>query len=413
MRDSQSLFDQLLAFSTGEVSADDVHRLLGTAPDEQLLELFQAIAEHRPGEVLTLVDRALGAGVQPAELLNQSISYVRDWMVTLSGGGAVSLASVAARHRETLQSQAAAVGMTTALAAFQILAHAANQMFRSTFARIVLEMALVQLSLLENLSALSDLLSGRLTALPVSGSSEHGESAGDPAGDRKKKLEPLTPDDAPPSASTGGISTPGVPDEPVASVPSPIVMELTPGDCPELLDALRAASGLRGATGLKQAEGLRFAPPNVLEILLPASGEFARKVLEQPDIRGRLESEASRLTGRRMAILLKTVGGEAPAGSTSDVVPAAFPGTADATQPVSPSTASETVERRPVSVPTTTTRTQAGRRDATPAMPAVDLRGQVDPMQDPFVRQVIEVFGATPVRITTAPVIRDAESGDA
>jgi hypothetical protein len=114
-----------------------------------------------------------------------------------------------------------------------------------------------------------------------------------------------------------------------------------------------------------------------------------------------------------MAILLKTVGGEAPAGSTSDVVPAAFPGTADATQPVSPSTASETVERRPVSVPTTTTRTQAGRRDATPAMPAVDLRGQVDPMQDPFVRQVIEVFGATPVRITTAPVIRDAESGDA
>jgi hypothetical protein len=39
-------------------------------------------------------------------------------------------------------------------------------MFRSTFARTIIEMAMVQLSLLENLSAISDLLSGRLPALP-------------------------------------------------------------------------------------------------------------------------------------------------------------------------------------------------------------------------------------------------------
>ena len=52
------------------------------------------------------------------------------------------------------------------MAAFQILSGAKNHMFRSTFARTVMEMAMVQLSLLENLTAISDLLSGRLPALP-------------------------------------------------------------------------------------------------------------------------------------------------------------------------------------------------------------------------------------------------------
>jgi DNA polymerase-3 subunit gamma/tau len=166
MRDSQSLFDQLLAFSDGTVSAEDVHRMLGTAGDERLLELFDAIIEHRPGEVLAQLDIAFGTGVQPGELMDQCIGYVRDLMVTLSGGDAVGLASVANRHRETLMQQASRLGMHSVMAAFQILSDAKNQMFRSTFARTVLEMGMVQLSLLENLTAISELLSGRLPTLP-------------------------------------------------------------------------------------------------------------------------------------------------------------------------------------------------------------------------------------------------------
>ena len=166
MRDSQSLFDQLLAFSDGTVSAEDVHRMLGTAGDERLVNLFNAIVEHRPGEVLAQLDESFATGVQPGELMDQAIGYVRDLMVTLSGGDTVSLCSVAMRHRETLMKQAARLSMHSVMAAFQILSDGKNQMFRSTFARTVLEMAMVQLSLLENLSAISDLLSGRLPALP-------------------------------------------------------------------------------------------------------------------------------------------------------------------------------------------------------------------------------------------------------
>ena len=45
MRDSQSIFDQLLAFGEEQISALDVHRLLGTASDDRLIDIGQALVE--------------------------------------------------------------------------------------------------------------------------------------------------------------------------------------------------------------------------------------------------------------------------------------------------------------------------------------------------------------------------------
>ncbi|MFN8710199.1 MAG: DNA polymerase III subunit gamma/tau, partial [Planctomyces sp.] len=89
MRDSQSLFDQLLAFSSGTVNGEDVHRMLGTADDARLVELFTSVVERRPGELLKCLDLALEDGVQVGEIIDQCILYVRDLMVLCSGAGTV------------------------------------------------------------------------------------------------------------------------------------------------------------------------------------------------------------------------------------------------------------------------------------------------------------------------------------
>ena len=296
MRDSQSLFDQLLAFSDGTVSAEDVHRMLGTAGDERLVNLFDAIVEHRPGEVLAQLDESFATGVQPGELMDQAIGYVRDLMVTLSGGDAVSLCSVASRHRETLRKQAARLSMHSVMAAFQILSNGKNQMFRSTFARTVLEMAMVQLSLLENLSAISDLLSGRLPALPEmpTGHLAAPPVSASPAAAlptaEKKNAEPLktaditppagttvTNDDDPkdqsdPSTDITGVS-PILAETPVAVAPE---IELTQENCPALFQKLLSTLGLTISAGFRQASGLQLGSENRLEILLDSTSEFAR-----------------------------------------------------------------------------------------------------------------------------------------
>ena len=48
LRDAQSLLDQLLASGSPRLTVEVVHGLLGTASDERLLAILEALAESRP-----------------------------------------------------------------------------------------------------------------------------------------------------------------------------------------------------------------------------------------------------------------------------------------------------------------------------------------------------------------------------
>ena len=490
MRDSQSLFDQLLAFSDGTVSADDVHRMLGTAGDERLVEFFDAIIEHRPGEVLTNLDTAFGLGVQPGELMDQCIGYVRDLMVTLSGGTEVPLCSVANRHREILMRQATRLGMHSVMAAFQILSDAKNQMFRSTFARTVLEMAMVQLSLLENLTAISDLLSGRmptLPELPAPSTSTQSSASGSAAAHasaspvvEKKNNEPLNRASsliAPPDVSehddeeSGELQSDDSDDDlhemhvtpPVATAPSPpVVVEvpasppavqivaakvepapqvadsivaaptvtapavtapapmvaektetsapsaasvsaastsssLTQGDCPRLFQELLKTVGLTISAGLKMASDLILVAPNRLEIHLDSSYDFAKKVLDQPDSRGRIEAEILKLVGEPFSVNLRLLASTRPKPQPAVDKPAEPPAAAKNGNSRGSAQGAESAAK-------------PAARAVEAAPPQRNLLGEVDPSRDPFVRQVMEVFGATVVKVTVAPAVKVAET---
>ena len=422
MRDSQSLFDQLLAFSDGTVSAEDVHRMLGTAGDERLVNLFNAIVEHRPGEVLAQLDESFATGVQPGELMDQAIGYVRDLMVTLTGGDTVSLCSVATRHRETLMKQAARLSMHSVMAAFQILSDGKNQMFRSTFARTILEMSMVQLSLLENLSAISDLLSGRLPTLPEMPISQLAAPAvsASPAAvmpaAEKKNVEPLKTaeitvacadhptdrsDPTDPYIEMTGVS-PTLAETPVAETPVAVKpeIELTQENCPALFQKLLKTLGLTISAGFKHASGLQLGSEDRLEILLDSTSEFARKALDQADNRSRIEAEILRLTGRTVSIALRLT------------APKTSPSKATITDPSPTGPMAEKVPDRSAPSNSRSPQTEV----SPPPTPALrNLMGEVDPSSDVFVRDVMKVFGATVVRITAAPAVQAAstESDDA
>lgn len=441
MRDSQSLFDQLLAFSDGTVSASDVHRMLGTAGDERLVDLFHAIVEHRPGEVLAQLDESFALGVQPGELMDQAIGYVRDLMVTLSGGDSVPLASVATRHRETLMKQASRLSMHSVMAAFQILADGKNQMFRSTFARTVLEMAMVQVSLLENLSALSDLLSGRLPATPELPTPElpatHSdapralpkptaavavpeskvekknaevasvdESAADEEfteSESESDPDEVFDEDASPEqkpVAPVSIDEPVAVDAPQAAVPVKELpeIELTTENCPALLQRLIASMGISITAGLKMASGLQIGADNRLEILLASSSDFVKKSLDQADNRSRMEAEILKLTGRTVSIALRLI----PSTKTT-APPTAAPAAA-----ANGAASTKDSNKNSTPAPSGNSRSASGKPHVSAPAPLKNLLGEIDPSSDKFVREVIETFGATVVKITTAPAVQVA-----
>src|SRR6056297_4044681 len=78
MRDSQSLLEQVLSFSSGRPTIDSVHRLLGTADDARLDALTSALIDRDGKEALEQADAAIAAGVDAGQLAEQLLGYFRD-----------------------------------------------------------------------------------------------------------------------------------------------------------------------------------------------------------------------------------------------------------------------------------------------------------------------------------------------
>ncbi len=141
MRDSQSLFDQLLAFGGEVISAADVHQLMGTAPDERLIDLFDKVIQQQRDEVLQLLNSALSEGVELGMFSDQLLGYLRDLMIVSTGAQGVPLLSVSERSRPRIQAQTAAWGIQTISAAMQIVAETKVRMSRVSYGRPLIELA--------------------------------------------------------------------------------------------------------------------------------------------------------------------------------------------------------------------------------------------------------------------------------
>src|SRR5690606_15523136 len=125
-----SLFDQLLAFGSDQITADDVHQLLGTAGDDRVIGLFEAIVSRRRDLALSQLDTALEEGVQIGALSDQLLHYLRDLLIIAAGADAVTLESVSESQRSRLAEQAQAWGLQTITAALEILAATKARMQR-------------------------------------------------------------------------------------------------------------------------------------------------------------------------------------------------------------------------------------------------------------------------------------------
>jgi DNA polymerase III subunit gamma/tau len=169
MRDSQSIFDQLLAFGEEHIQAADVHRLLGTAGDDRLIEIGAALVQRDQATALGSFHAALDDGVQVGELTDQLLFYLRDLMILATEANKVELLSVAPSSRDRLATQAAEWGLQTIVVAMQILADTKGRMQRVTYGRALAELALVRIALLDDLTDIRSLVDElRSGELPVS-----------------------------------------------------------------------------------------------------------------------------------------------------------------------------------------------------------------------------------------------------
>ncbi len=322
MRDSQSLFDQLLAFGSQQISADDVHRLLGTAPDERLVEIIAALIQRQPDEALAKLDHALVNGVQLDPFWDQLIAYTRDLMVTATGAVTLPLLSVGERQRPKLIEQAQDWGLQTILAAMEILSETKQRMQRSTFGRALAELGLVRVSQLRDLQQL-EVLIAELKAGNSIGRAEGPAgrtvsaaprvaargAAEDALPQKKSELTPPVSEPVeslPPAAvvaSTNGAS-PSEPalreadgDPEVANRATSVPIAWSDECGPAILAALQARFHDIVGTYLRQVMSTAIIGPNQLEFSFAASYDMGRRACERPEVLSQLESAIKELTG--------------------------------------------------------------------------------------------------------------------
>ncbi|AMV16687.1 DNA polymerase III subunit gamma/tau [Planctomyces sp. SH-PL14] len=324
MRDSQSLFDQLLAFGSERVQAEDVHRLLGTAPDERIIDLIDAvIRSDRPG-VLSRLHNAAEVGVELGVFSDQLLNYLRDLIVVSVGADEVPLLAVSERVRDALREQAGRWAVSTASAAMQILAEAKNRMQRVNYARSLLELALIRMTLLAELTPLSQVGGPAPASRPATPPSPG--TAPRPA--MPPRMPPASPAAPRPDEKKNGaehppaVTAPAVPPPPATPVaPPPSASRSAPEPEPEGADCAPGAqialsAGTMAtfagelltrlpevmASHLKNATFAAITGPNSLDLRFPKSYGFSRMYCAKAENLKRLQQYIDELAGTPVQI---------------------------------------------------------------------------------------------------------------
>ena len=160
MRDSQSLLEQMLSFGGKHISVAEVHAMLGTADETRLATFAQCMVARDAARAIIELHAAIGDGVDPGQLAEQFLGYLRDMMTVSIGAPADLLRTADASRFEELKAIGATWGLSTLLSAIQLLDETIVKMKHSVQSRILLEVALVQICSLADLQAIADVVQG-------------------------------------------------------------------------------------------------------------------------------------------------------------------------------------------------------------------------------------------------------------
>jgi len=164
LRDAQSIMDQVIAFSDGEVQYDEVLYLLGIVKRDQIFSLWQAVIDRKPELILSGVAQVLERGYDLHYFTEQLLQYLRDLIVYKTCQDRDSLLDIPQEEMELLKKQSELVSEEDLQQYFCLLTQRMDQMRGSSQAHIILEMTLVQLAEMKKVVSLGKILQ-RLSAL--------------------------------------------------------------------------------------------------------------------------------------------------------------------------------------------------------------------------------------------------------
>jgi DNA polymerase-3 subunit gamma/tau len=189
MRDSQSLLEQMLSFGGKHITVDEVHAMLGTADESRLALFAECMVRRDAARAITELNSAIADGVDPGQLAEQFLGYLRDVMTVAIGAPAELVRTADPNNVSDLKAYGNAWGLSTLLSAIQLLDESIVKMKHSVQSRILLEVALVQICTLADLQSIADIAQGIALNLNPSAGPKRAELPSVQAPSEKKNSE--------------------------------------------------------------------------------------------------------------------------------------------------------------------------------------------------------------------------------
>lgn len=209
LRDAQSAFDQVIAFSGAEISEADVAAALGLVSAATLGRATEAIAAQDTSELLSLVEDVSSRGYDLRNFTRELMSYWRGLLVVKSGMTTGEVLGFADVEIDRLKQLAPRFSEEDLVRCFHLLAETEKEIKDSPQPRFQLEIGLVKLSHALRLKTLNELIE-RLTELEQKLPGAPGNAAGGPrtvSHTRSSNSPPEVPSFTPTFTPRGSLTT--------------------------------------------------------------------------------------------------------------------------------------------------------------------------------------------------------------
>jgi len=301
MRDGQTLLDQLMGTADGKLTLASVHALLGTAGDDRVAELADAILTRDPRKAIEQVTAAADRGLQLGELLDQLVDYWRGLMlVAVAGDQARDLPGTPTLHSH-IRERAAQTNLDTVLAGLDVLTATKLKLRGSPHIQVLVEVAVVRLARLDEMLSVVQLTQRLGQGGPPSTSRD------------SSKKNSLTAVNGTPSAhlpvnSKGSAAVPAGPVE-ASSATLPMIWERVRKEVGIMLGAQLSPAGLPAILG-----------PNGLAIRFPAGYSSAYDACASEPGQNAIRKALQAVTGKDWAVRIEQAVEKIEPGSQSTAV---------------------------------------------------------------------------------------------
>ncbi len=141
LRDAISLFDQLAA-SDQPLTLAAAQALLGTATDQRVVDLVEALLQRNPAQGLHCIHQALESGADARQFARQTVDYLRNLMLILMGNA--DHIEATPEQRSQMAEQAHRFTLSYLIEAIQQFNQAATEVRSAWHPALLLELALAQ-----------------------------------------------------------------------------------------------------------------------------------------------------------------------------------------------------------------------------------------------------------------------------